>query len=141
MDSVIKRFEYNKTNKDQQDDFIIPPFLFEESKPRVVTELPFCKLNEERLPTFRKKLNCFTSDGYEVVWKNNKFKCSVEKQQIWVISLKDKNLHPSCKIYYSLVYVEKITLERPKETFLYTTINTTSSLINQNQLHILKKEH
>ena len=35
IDSVKKRFEYNERNKDQQDDFIIPPYLFVEPKPRI----------------------------------------------------------------------------------------------------------
>ena len=49
IDSVIKGFEYNEGNKDQQDDFIIAPNLFEEPKPRIVVEIPFCELNEKGL--------------------------------------------------------------------------------------------
>ena len=41
IDSVIKGFEYNEGNKDQQDDFIIPRNLFEEPKPRTVIEISF----------------------------------------------------------------------------------------------------
>ena len=44
IDSVIKYFEYNERNKDQQDDFIMPPYLFEEPKPRTLVKFPFCKL-------------------------------------------------------------------------------------------------
>ena len=90
----MKRFEYNKRNKDQQDDFIIPPYLFEEPKPRIVVEFPFCELNEKRVSTFRKKFNYFTNDSYDlnVVWKTKKVRS--------FFPLKDKNLHPSCKIYY-----------------------------------------
>ena len=40
IDSVIKGFEYNERNKDQQGDFIILPYLFEEPKPRIVAEIP-----------------------------------------------------------------------------------------------------
>ena len=40
IDSVIKGFEYNGRNKDQQGDFIILPYLFEEPKPRIVAEIP-----------------------------------------------------------------------------------------------------
>ena len=47
IDSVIKRFEYNETNKDQQNDFIIPPYLFEELEPRIVVEFPFRELNDK----------------------------------------------------------------------------------------------
>ena len=38
IDSVMKRIEYNERNKDQQNDFIIPSYLFEEPKPRIIVE-------------------------------------------------------------------------------------------------------
>ena len=96
IDSVIKGFEYNEGNKDQQDDFIIAPNLFEEPKPRIVVEIPFCELNEKRLSICRKKFNYFINDSYDlnVVWKTKKVKS--------FFPLKDKNLHPSCKFYYGL---------------------------------------
>ena len=52
----MKRFEYNEGNKDQQDDFIIPPYLFEELKPRIVVEFPFCVLDEKRVSSFYKNV-------------------------------------------------------------------------------------
>ena len=93
IDSVMKGFEYNGRNKDQQDDFIIPPHLFEEPKLRIVVEIPFCEVIENRLSIFRKKFIYFTYDSYDlnVVWKTKKVKS--------FFPLKDKNLHPSCKIY------------------------------------------
>ena len=96
IDSVMKRFECNERNKDQHDDFIVPPYLFEEPKPRIVVEFPFCELNEKRVSTFRKKFNYFTNDSYDlnVVWKTKKVSS--------FFPLKDKNLHPSCNIYYGL---------------------------------------
>ena len=96
IDSVIKRFEYNERNKDQQDDFIIPPYLYEEPKPRIMVEFPFCELNVKRISTFRKRFNYFTNDSYyfNVVWKTTKVKS--------FFPLKDKNLYPSCKVYYGL---------------------------------------
>ena len=127
----MKRFEYNERNKDQQDDFIIPHYLSEEPKPRIVVEFPFCELNEKRVSTFRKKFNYFTNDSYDlnVVWKTKKVRS--------FFPLKDKNLHLSCKIYY--VHVEEIALVRPKETFLYVMMNITSPLKSQNQLHTLNR--
>ena len=96
IDSVMKGFEYNERNKDQQDDFIIQPDLFEEPKPRIVVEIPFCELNEKRLSICRKKFNYFINDSYDlnVVWKTKKVKS--------FFALKDKNLHPSCKTYHGL---------------------------------------
>ena len=43
-----------------------------------------------------RKVYCFTNDSYDlnVVWKTKKFRS--------FFPLKDKNLHPSCKMYYSL---------------------------------------
>ena len=64
--SVLKRFEYNERNKDQQDEFIIPPCLSEEPKLRIVVEFPFCELNEKRVSAFRKKFNYFTNDSYDL---------------------------------------------------------------------------
>ena len=121
IDSVIKDFEYNERIKNQQidfiippnifeepkpiivvetpfceDHFIIPPNLFEEPKPRIVAEIPFCEFNEKRLSIFTKKFNYFTNDSYDlnIVWETKKVKP--------FFPLKDKNLHPSCKIYYGL---------------------------------------
>ena len=70
----IQELEYIQRNKDQQDDFIIPPYLFQEPKPRIVVEIPFCELNEKRTSTYRKEFNYFTNDSYDlnVEWKTKK---------------------------------------------------------------------
>ena len=96
IDIVVKGFECNERNKDQQDDFLIPPYLFEEPNSRIVVEILFCELNEKRISTFRKKFNYFTKDRYylNILWKTKKIRS--------FFPLKDKNLHPSFKIYYSL---------------------------------------
>ena len=92
----MKRFEYKERKKNQQDDFIIPPYLFAEPKPRITVEFPFCELNEKRVSTFRKKVNYFTNDSYDlnVEWRTKKVRS--------FFLLKDKNLHPSCKSYYGI---------------------------------------
>ena len=61
--SVIKLSKLNERNKDQQDDFIIPLYLFEEPKPRIAVESPFWELNEKRVSTIRKRFNCFTNNS------------------------------------------------------------------------------
>ena len=48
IDSVIKRFENNESNKDPQDDFIIPRYFFQEPKPRILVEFLFCEVNEKK---------------------------------------------------------------------------------------------
>ena len=70
----IQELEYTQRNKDQQDDFIIPPYLFQEPKPRIAVEIPFCELNEKRISTYRKEFNYFTNDSYDlnVEWKTKK---------------------------------------------------------------------
>ena len=54
--SVINRFECNERNKDQQGDFIITPYLLEELKPRIVVEIPFCKLMKKKYLDLGKSL-------------------------------------------------------------------------------------
>lgn len=44
IDSFIKCLEYNEKNKDQQYDFTIAPYLFEESKPRIVVKFRLVNL-------------------------------------------------------------------------------------------------
>ena len=117
IDCVIKGFEYYERNKDQQDDFIIPPNLFEEPKPRIVGEIQFCELNEKRLSIFRKKFNYFTNK------KIRKIRTCIHYAKFTMV----------------YVLVEKITLERPEETFLYVMTNIISPLISQNQLHTLNR--
>ena len=34
----------NKKNRDQQNDFIVPLYLFEEPEPTIVVKLPFCEM-------------------------------------------------------------------------------------------------
>ena len=53
---MLKRFEYNERNNDQQNDFIIPPYLFEKHKPRSVVKVPLCELNEKECLHFEKSL-------------------------------------------------------------------------------------
>ena len=100
----------------------------EESGPRTVVEFPFCEFTEKRVSTFRKKLNCFTNDSYDlIVWLTKKVRL--------FFPLKDKNLCPSCKIYYGLCSCG----EDQKKCFVYVMMNIASLLKSQNQLHTLKR--
>ena len=125
----MKRFEYNERNKDQEDDFIIPPYLFEEPKQITVVEFPFCKLNEKRVSVFRKKFNYFTNDNYDlnIVWKTKKVRS--------FFPLKNKKCIHHAKLTMAYVHVEKIRLKRPNKMFLYVVMNITSPLKSQNQVH------
>ena len=89
IESVIEQFEKKLT----EDDLIIPEFLFKEPKKFVLIELPFCEKNEELSKRFLHKLKSFTNDKIEfaIRWGTKKVK--------QLFSAKDKNPHPSCKIY------------------------------------------
>ena len=93
-----------------------------------MVEFPFCEFTEKRVSTFRKKLNCFTNDSYDlIVWLTKKVRL--------FFPLKDKNLCPSCKIYYGLCSCG----EDQKKCFVYVMMNIASLLKSQNQLHTLKR--
>ena len=131
IDSVIKGFEYNERNKDQQGDFIISLYLFEELKPRMLVEILFCELNKKRVSTFRKKFNYFTNDSYDlnVVWKTKKVRS--------FFLLKDTNLDPSYKIYYGLCSFGEDYVGTTKRNVSVRCDEHNSPLISQNQLHTL----
>ena len=92
-ESVIREFLNPSLDKD---DFIIPPFLFEELKPVILIELPFCDMNEVASKQFIKKLINFTNDEYcvRIKWLTRKTKS--------LFKVKDTTLHPSCKIYQGI---------------------------------------
>ena len=102
INSTIKSFherakekENENTRYEEVDDneFIIPPFLFEESKQQLYVELPFCFQNEKISKTFMKKFHEFTRNRYmlKIKWITRKVRT--------LFRLKDNNPHPSCVIY------------------------------------------
>ena len=54
----------------------MPPYLFEEPKPKIKVEIPFRELSEKRVSTFRKKFHYVTNDSYNlnVAWKTKKIR-------------------------------------------------------------------
>ena len=96
VNSVIN--QYNNKSKEQQvdneDDYIIPSYLFEEEKLFVLLKLPFCEQNEVKSKDFIKKFQKFTNNNFRVAisWKTKKVKI--------LFKIKDKNLYPACKIHY-----------------------------------------
>ena len=72
--------QYNNKTKEQQidneDDYIIPPYLFEKEKPFVLLKLPFCEKNEPKSKDFIKKFNKFTNTNFRLAnsWKTRKIK-------------------------------------------------------------------
>ena len=93
--SVINQ-QNNKTKEQQidiQDDYIIPPYLFEDKKLFVLLKLPFCEQNELKSKNFIKKFHKFTNNNFRlaIIWKTRKVKL--------LSKIKDKNLYPMRKMY------------------------------------------
>ena len=89
LNSVIHQFLTPKNN----DSFIILPDLFEESKPFILVEIPYCEKNENASKYFIKKFETFTNQRYRIAikWITRKVKS--------LLKVKSKNPHPSCVIY------------------------------------------
>ena len=67
--SVINQYN-NETKElqiDNEDDYIISPYLFEEEKPFVLLKLPFCEQTELKSNYFIKKFNKFTNNNFRLV--------------------------------------------------------------------------
>ena len=81
------------TPLDKDESFIFPPNLFEVKKPFLLLEIQYCEQNEIASKRFIKKFHQFTCDKYDIAvkWLAEKMKS--------LFPLKDRILHPSCKIY------------------------------------------
>ena len=62
LNSVIQQFFTCKNN----DSFIIPPDLFEESKQFILVEIPYCEEHENASKHFIKKFEVFTNQRYRI---------------------------------------------------------------------------
>ena len=71
----------------------MPESFFEKPKPVILNEIPFCVKNEITSKQFIKKFNYFTNYKFDVriKWLTRKIRT--------LFQLKDKSLHPACKIY------------------------------------------
>ena len=72
---------------------IIPPTLFEITKPFIFVEISYCELNEIKSKYFLKKFHKFTNNSFIMVitWKTRNIRS--------LFPLKDKNDYKSCVIY------------------------------------------
>ena len=93
ISSVIKQFEERLEPTNVENELIIPEFFFQEIKRRIIIEIPFCVKNEIATKRFITKLKAFTHDKYEFIIK------WITKKVKQLFSTKDKDPHPSCKIY------------------------------------------
>ena len=114
VNSVINQYS-NKAKEqqiDNEDDYIIPPYLFEEEKPFILLKLPFCEQNEVKSKDFIKKFHKFTNKNFRLAisWKTRKMKM--------LFKTKDKNLHLACKTYYG-------ECEHCRENYIGETVRNT----------------
>ena len=95
LESVINEFKKKEERSHEEEDepTLIPPSFFEEKKQFLLIEFQFYERNEIISRTFIKKLHSFTNNKYDAVIK------WLTKKTSSLFPLKDKNQHPSCKIY------------------------------------------
>ena len=95
VDSVIKQFNI-VLNENNEDEMIIPENFFEEEKPFLLIEIPYCEENENKSKYFIKKFHLFTKNNFKVAisWKTRKIRS--------MFKIKDKTLYPACKISWSI---------------------------------------
>lgn len=91
-ESIINQFE----NKNNNESLLIPEGFFEEKKPFILFEIPFCERNEETSKRFMKKFQEFTKHKYDtaVKWLTRKTHS--------LFKLKDQDKHQSSVVYEGL---------------------------------------
>ena len=84
INSVVNEFQKGKECGDES--FIIPPSLFEITKPFIFVEIPYCELNEIKSKHFLKKFHKFTNNSFRIaiMWKTRNIRS--------LFPLKDKTL-------------------------------------------------
>ena len=93
VDNVIHQFHLKLIDKQAEYELIIPDFLFAEPKKFILLEIPYCVSNENTVKRFLGKLQSFVYHKFDIA-----VKWSIKKIRS-LFCLKDKNLHPACKIY------------------------------------------
>ena len=88
-ESVIRQFEEKLTSQLEEEDLIIPEFLFREPSKFVLVEIPFCDSNEHLVKRFLEKLKDFTGNkvDFGIKWLTKKVK--------HLFHVKDKKTPPS----------------------------------------------
>ena len=88
INSVVNEFQKGKECGDES--FIIPPSLFENTKPFIFTEIPYCEPNKIKSKRFLKIFHKFT---------NNSLVTILDSSIRSLFSLQDKKNYKSCVIY------------------------------------------
>ena len=87
---------------------IIPPQFFEIPMKILFLHLPFCEANKKRWKSFLNRFYNFTNEKFKLVirWKTWNLKS--------LLSLKDKDVYPACKVYKGICSCESIYLGQKK---------------------------
>ena len=122
--NVVNAFRRGKECGDES--FMIPPNLFETTKPFIFIEIPYCELNKIKSKHFLKKFHKFTNNSFRMVitWKTRNIRSS--------FPLKDKNDYKLCVIYKGIVLVVHVTLVKPNVMQKLDRINLIIQLKVQN---------
>ena len=136
VNSVINQYK-DKTKEqqiDNEDDYIIPPYLFEEEKPFILLKLPFCEQNEVKSKDFIKKFHKFTNNNFRIAisWKTREMK-TLYKSKIKICIQCVRYIMENVNI------VEIITLVKQYEIQSPYGLNIIILITSQNQLNTLKE--
>ena len=93
VDNVIHQLHQKLIDKQAQYELIITYFLFAEPNKFILVDIPYCVSNENTITRFLAKLQSFVHHKFDI-----SVKWSTKKIRI-LFRLKDKNPHPTCKIY------------------------------------------
>ena len=85
LNNLIHQFFTPKNN----DSFVIPPDIFEESKSFILVEIPYCEENKNDSKHFIKKFEAFTNQRYRIAIK------WITKRVKSLFKVKSKNPHRS----------------------------------------------
>ena len=111
---------YNNKERNEEDEMIIPPQLFEIPKKNLFLQVPFCEANEKISKNFLNKFYNFTNEKFKLIirWKTQNLKP--------LYPLKDKDLQPACNIYKGICSCDYVgeTKYQPCVYLVYIRMST-----------------
>ena len=105
INNVVNEFQKGKECADES--FIIPPTVFEITKPFIFVEIPYCELTEIKSKRFLKKFHNFTNNSFRMVitWKTGNIRS--------LFPLKEKTIINYVLSIKGIVLVVHVTLVKP----------------------------
>ena len=91
--SVTRGYDHKHNKRqEQEDEYFIPPNIFEQAKESILVEFPYCP-QKDVAKRFLSKFHQFTNQKFQVTIKR------ITKKVKSLFSWKDKNPCPACQIY------------------------------------------